>query len=162
MNQKRLDEIRARVEAATPGPWMGGYIAYWHKCQNDCAEPQWWNDEPGHNIVRVIEPGIGVPKDEIESHVIAGNYDHGSGGIVHTNDLQFIAHARQDVPALLAEIERLRDAARESATICRFQQKMGYAETCDDKVYASWSRWTEYFEAIAAGRDVKSPCRVPH
>ena len=44
-------------------------------------------------------------------------------------DAQFIAHARQDVPALIAEVERLRDALEDIAsTGYTFLEMVGIAE----------------------------------
>ena len=83
-----LEAIKARAEAATPGPWA----------------------VPGANVFRVIAP-------EAEHHnprmgacppypwrVIAepSSYDPSAA------DAEFIAHARTDVPDLVAEVERLR------------------------------------------------------
>jgi len=63
-----LDAIRARLAAATPGPWT--------------AHPDGlvWSDLPGDPV---------------------------SGSVEQAN-AELIAHARQDIPALLAEVERLR------------------------------------------------------
>ena len=64
---KRLDEIEARTNAATEGPWMG--IRY-----------------PDGFLGRVIGGnGFGVAEDFPDDA-----------------DAEFIAHARQDVPALVA------------------------------------------------------------
>jgi len=72
MDQTRLDAIRARCEAATPGPWTlkkdGRYEDH-----DECR--------------------IDLPDDNIE----LCRYENG----------EFIAHARTDVPDLLAEIARL-------------------------------------------------------
>lgn len=56
---KRLDEIEARLSAATPGPW---------------TRTQWEEEQPG------------VPWDA---------------------DAEFIAHAREDVPALIAVVRKV-------------------------------------------------------
>ena len=75
----RLDEIRARAEAATPGPWRELDAAYGmivHDTGPDSAQ-----------IIVLADSRFGGP------------------------DSTFIAHAREDIPYLLAEIERLRDAA---------------------------------------------------
>jgi hypothetical protein len=40
---------------------------------------------------------------------IAVDCEHGNGGIRRHADAEFIAHARTDVPALLAEVKRLRE-----------------------------------------------------
>lgn len=67
----RLAAIRARVEAATPGPWEV------HKS----------------DVIRVLpDPTTGEP----EPHLVAQSWPV---------DASFIAHARTDIPALLAAVE---------------------------------------------------------
>jgi hypothetical protein len=68
LDDARLAEIKARVEAASKGPW---------KVCEDYSDVL---DGDGHQII---------------SHF-------------HDGDGQFTAHAREDVPALLAEVERLK------------------------------------------------------
>jgi hypothetical protein len=66
MTEDKLKEIRARCEAATPGPW-----------------------------------GVRIDKDSL----FPVQY---SGWVGYENaDAEFIANAREDIPMLLAEIERL-------------------------------------------------------
>ena len=80
----RLDEIRARTEAATPGPWR----AY----------------------------GNTVEQEKTGCHQVVGTEFTGWGYMAHERlttkdeDATFIANARNDIPYLLAEIERLRSA----------------------------------------------------
>ena len=66
----RLDEIRARCEAATPGPWE-----------------------------------VKVKGNTVESHQVMspGNGPICSAISPKTKNAQFIAHAREDIPYLLAE-----------------------------------------------------------
>lgn len=70
-----LEPIKARAEAASPGPWADG-----------AAEL----DLPGFTMSPRTCAGCGVdwPLD--------------------APDAEFVAHAREDVPALIAEVERLR------------------------------------------------------
>lgn len=80
MTHKELTEIRARAEAATPGPWI-------------------------------------YKNGEVE------NADGGGGAwIFHDGDYpgtgDFIAHARNDVPALVDEVERLREALKRIIKAC--------------------------------------------
>ena len=75
MDRTRLDAIRARCEAATPGEWT----AVWRG-----------NTVKSHAVITKIF-GQSI-----------------TGGISpRTGNAEFIAHARTDVPDLLAEIERL-------------------------------------------------------
>lgn len=77
-----IDAIRARCEAATPGEWK---------------------EEPNlGGVPCVIAPS--------QNRAIAELYRaHDGQSCV---DADFIAHARQDIPALLAEVDRLREAQR--------------------------------------------------
>lgn len=70
----RLKEIKARCEAATPGPWEVGYSSL-----------------GGMTVVNVRGSEFPCWKTQI-----------------YKDDAEFIAHARQDVPWLVAEVERLR------------------------------------------------------
>lgn len=85
-----LVAIRARAEAATPGPWA----------------------IPNANVFRVIAPdaqhtnpkqGMGPP---YPWRIVADMGDQDGNAA----DALFIAYARTDVPALLAEVVRLRAA----------------------------------------------------
>lgn len=67
-----LEAIKARAEAATPGPWE-------------------------RRITTFTSCGVQGPEMAI--------YDEGGHG---EEDAEFIAHARTDIPALVAEVERLR------------------------------------------------------
>lgn len=68
-----LAPIKARAEAATPGPWK------------DDGE--------------IIGPGFGIAQTWDKHEDDFANAEANS---------EFIAHARQDIPALVAEVERLR------------------------------------------------------
>jgi|GEM_PF-1537236 len=74
MEQKKIDEIRARCEAATPGEWHA--LDDWLVYTGDYIE------------------GTGISNEQM---------------VCTTKDgaAKFIAHARQDIPELLDEIDRL-------------------------------------------------------
>lgn len=80
MDAKRLAEIQARYDAATPGPWVnmsdgeGTFAGEIRDCNNfiEIADMPEMDDRPA--------------------------------------DFEFIAHAREDVPDLHAEVARLREA----------------------------------------------------
>ena len=76
-----LDAIEQRAHAATEGPWEA-------TAQDHAAWDVPILDRTGHYLV--ICPDCGV----------RGGYERA--------DAEFIAHARSDVPALLAEVRRLR------------------------------------------------------
>lgn len=77
MTDEELEAIRARAEAATPGPWFV------------CSEHE----------------------TEIQRNEIGCGFQNGgliADCCIQADDGRFIAHAREDIPALLAEIERIR------------------------------------------------------
>lgn len=97
-----IETIKARADAATPGPWEPG--DWTGRCHDHAIgkhprvgcrivyEP--WDYEPTH-LIRGGVPGV----------LVAGNYDYEVGGILAAEDTVFIAHARQDIPALLRVAE---------------------------------------------------------
>lgn len=96
----RMDEIRARAEAASevPGPW---YAA---------TAPAEGSDESKAEYMAgaITEHGplwvVWKPDDEGDSYRVPAITGDGPNGEALA---QFIAHARQDIPDLLAEVERL-------------------------------------------------------
>lgn len=91
LTDDELAEIRARADKATPGPWTPQSV-----CSNRSApggvEP--WESKETAGLGFDIE---GPP------HPILDRYRFENGW-----DAVFIAHARDDVPRLLAEIKQLR------------------------------------------------------
>ena len=77
-----LDAIEARAKAATPGPWVV--------------------DKDAFGIGVIAESQIGIPDNDPEGVYIADCYKKSAE--VHA---EFIAHAREDIPALIAEVRRL-------------------------------------------------------
>lgn len=102
---ERLAEIREREQAATPGPWRthdgfvpaGGYVATVLSGEGNATEPRAWlptfSNDTGSPMARNVEA-----------------------------DAEFMAHAREDVPALLAHIVEL-EADRTEArwTACYYR-----------------------------------------
>ena len=82
MTDAELQAIRQRCERATPGSWYHGQ-----------------NVKHEHNV-------YGPQQEDITPAFADQNY----GRPMVPEDATFIAHARTDVPALLAEVERLRAA----------------------------------------------------
>ena len=118
MTREQLDAIRARVEAATPGPWRAS---------------RWPSNNPS-----VMDAW-------------------GLSGMVTFADAVFCGHARQDVPDLLAEVERLRDAhamaVQVSGELC---EKCGWAmkfpgEKCRCELLAEVERLTAERAALQVG-----------
>jgi len=98
MTKEQLDAIRERCEAASMGPWI--------------AEEPW------------KRPGVYTVKQK-DIYIDWICYMQISNQPNYTNDANFIAHAREDIPALLDEIDRLNrelDAAVEviSCGTCRY------------------------------------------
>jgi len=87
-----LDAITARAEAATPGEW--GYEAFPHRV--DIDGPGGWA-----NFWR------GAERPEFLTDMEPAEFKQARA------DAEFIAHARTDIPALLAEVSRLRTQVRE-------------------------------------------------
>ena len=89
-----LDAIEARAEAATPGPWTARLS-------------DMWEINAGSDLVSVVE-SCWLP-DDCE----AGQH----GGIPDVDDARFIAHARTDVPALVAELRAAREVVEAAQTV---------------------------------------------
>lgn len=99
MNDERLDQIRRRLEAATPGPW---YV-------RDRAQV---SDVPDARIVEVFT------LREADARICeVGSYSRRDGRANRAclADADFIAHAPGDIAFLLERIERL-EAARSRDT----------------------------------------------
>ena len=76
-----LQEIKARAEAATEGPWL--------------AMTEETGD--GENIYYTVEAKSATPGDYL--------LDISDTGVHGRADAEFIAHAREDVPRLIAALE---------------------------------------------------------
>ena len=85
MTSLDLAAIRQRVEKATEGPWNTGF-------------------DYEKNDPIVLAPGY--IEHTIDYTLTEGGLEHGKA------DAEFIAHAREDIPALLDEIDRLNAAIR--------------------------------------------------
>lgn len=98
MPELDLDAIKARTDAATPGPWIAGgaFTHPWEVC--------------------------------IAAHLPFVELIHTAQGGA---DAEFIAHARQDVPALLAEAKRLRLISTKLA------RRLADHATCDEHPLSS-------------------------
>lgn len=101
MNAKYLTEIKAREQAATPGPWNVG---------DGCHERFF----AGRNSV--ISPLRVVADRAI--------YDGGAFDDQTFADMSFIANARTDIPALVAEVERLTREKEEEIAFKEFNYEM--------------------------------------
>lgn len=131
MNDIDLDAIRARADAATKGPWFG------------------WHDNDGNGTEVLIAAKQGAGQDALDAgicdvcRVDGSNQDDGQildwGSGVNLANAEFIAHTREDIPALLVEVVSLRTqlAEREADDMQRseegrtdwdYEQKIGRLE----------------------------------
>lgn len=81
MTEEELAAIEARAKAATPGPWVVGETWRDHVVDGRFQDGYW--------------PVASQPGMDHEGAWLKGN-------------AAFVAHAREDVPALVAEVRRLR------------------------------------------------------
>jgi hypothetical protein len=97
-DEDRLVEIRERCEAATPGPWAA---------DGDRVFPVGW---PAVATCHWQFGSVGGPA----GHPMLKDHPDWGGGLWNARaNADFIAAAREDVPYLLTEVERLRaDVAR--------------------------------------------------
>jgi hypothetical protein len=95
MDGARLKAIRARSQAARPGPWV--------------AFVEGRDFLGGSSMIRIGE-------GETSSEDL---YLSGDDTAVPTADYDFIAHARQDIDFLLEEIDRLTGGADERDPVTR-------------------------------------------
>jgi hypothetical protein len=86
ITQQYLDEIKARVSKTTVAPWVASIEGRDH-------------ESGSHFIMTGIPAGENIWQEKRgeDLEIIGATID----------DLDFIAHARQDIPALIAEVERL-------------------------------------------------------
>ena len=89
-----LDAIENRAAAATAAPW----------------EPFVFSDRNPNDEDFIRIGGLEDSQPDMYVHHWLG----AAQVLVPWQDIEFIAHARQDVPALVSEIRRLRAAARQS------------------------------------------------
>ena len=81
MTPAQLEEIRARCDAATPGPWIS--------CEVESVSGRRLYVRAGSLLIG--ETWYADDREQVRNN-------------------EFVANARADVPALLAEVERLRSA----------------------------------------------------
>jgi hypothetical protein len=96
LSDQRITEMKSRIDAATPGPWS------WDECpQHDRA----W----GKAMYALGWFDNGTPVSIILPDTV-DSVDHETWSLLFVvpDDADFIAHAREDLPDALAEIERLK------------------------------------------------------
>jgi len=111
MKREELKAIEAREEEATPGPW--GYDPAHGECENTETCPNGLERDKRGSADECEDCDHWYLEDSASLSGPTYLGDHGDEGF-RTKDAEFIAHSRQDVPALIAEVKRLereRDAA---------------------------------------------------
>lgn len=96
MTEHDLQQIRDRLAAASPGPWL--YV----------PDAPHYRNAP-HQVWHPAGPGRGLVAETCSSGLMPYPDKR------QAQDAEFIAHARQDVEALLAEVDRLRAGSRRTA-----------------------------------------------
>jgi hypothetical protein len=91
MSDLDLEAIRVRADAATAGPWG--------------SLPDIVPGQPNWIIGRTADPNDGYYGTTDVLRIADENLD---GNYLSDDDAEFIAHARTDIPALIAEVEALR------------------------------------------------------
>lgn len=94
LTDEEIEEIKARAEAATPGPW------------------KWWTSNSWNRLKR---DDCGVTQNVAEPFV--SRSDNHPGLSINEEDMAFIAHARTDIPALLSALEAEKKRADEAEAL---------------------------------------------
>jgi hypothetical protein len=146
-----LEDIKKRIKAATPGPWA--WEAYGEK-------------ENAYHI------GVALDKNDkqLSGMVQTERYDEDadifvedvlwreslgdqSGATVNYDDAEFIAHAREDIPALVAEVERLSDIIDKRDAILGLARELSVTMA---------SSFEDAVRAIAHATVAADPSRLGH
>lgn len=96
MTPEQLQAIEDRAEKATAGPWE------W----SEALEDGWGHYGPDLISSRT-RPKTGIGSRTPAPMVIQSWGHDADGLIISPTDAEFIAHAREDIPALVAEVRRL-------------------------------------------------------
>jgi hypothetical protein len=109
MTKEELAAIKERAENATPGPWRWTDARSKHTLDYPpgTQDVVWDGTTEGRfSFSELVDPD--------GNYLLAGAWcnDDTADVSVAYEDAAFIQHARQDIPALLAEVERLRELLR--------------------------------------------------
>lgn len=95
MTEEQIEAIRARCDSASPGPWTSdGEVTGWLSGTAPAVAVRWEPQKGRFFPVCMCQPHLSGP------YGVAGT-------MKPVEDAAFIAGARQDIPLLLAEVERL-------------------------------------------------------
>ncbi len=93
MNKEQLEVIKERANKATEGPWK---IFEDSEAKGGCQIGTAWDHPQAKGPVGIVNLATSVTGGEIKNCVY-----------IQSDDARFIAHARQDVPALIETVEKL-------------------------------------------------------
>lgn len=130
MTGEELRAIRERCDAATPGPWE---FAAWNTLPNGYL----YGPAPIH-AHEPIPPGLYKCTPPVS---------------LRGEDALFVAHARQDVPALLAEVERLKHAVAQEREACA---KLAEAVAESSQRLAAWGTPIEGADALEIAAAIRA------
>ena len=122
MTAERRAAIKARADAATPGPWV---------VSSEYASGVELGYKPDHERTW----GYGCSNDFV-CDLNDGEYHEYHNKAEQMANASFIAHARQDIPDLLAEVERLR--AREEWLVTQLAEGGEWFCPMDDNYRCEW------------------------
>jgi hypothetical protein len=114
ISDKELLAIQRRVEAATPGEWQVANDGV-RKRGNSIRTA--WNHPQLHGPHPVVTLAVGIKSAKDPSAYMAVS--------MSPEDAEFIAHARTDVPKLLAEINRLKAKLEEADNLLKDEMGIG-------------------------------------
>lgn len=118
MNAEQLSTIKERAEIATDGPWFPAEMYYVASNIKDIGDGEWTSDT-------IAEINTDNPFDA-----------------------EFIAHAREDVPELVATVEQLYERLAKCESLLGWAHDVLDDVHCyDTEVYAEIS---EYFDGVVA------------
>jgi hypothetical protein len=115
MTDEYLAAIKARVEAAPEGPWTVVYCTTSHRpgspaCAESCGSGRVPDDIDPDGSHRFILRDNVEDVTSGDDHIICTGHDYDDFGYISPEVAEFIGCARTDIPALLAEIDRLKAA----------------------------------------------------
>lgn len=111
----RIDEIRKRLEAATPGPW-----------EVELSFKRGQYEHKNHNWAKVIGPNRWFGEPSVE-YLIDREY-------MHREDAELIAHAPADIALLLELVEKYDALFSEIETIVAPNKRGNYSRDACSKV----------------------------
>lgn len=117
MTEERIFEIKARAKAATPGPWV--------------ADEHAFSVNLGYNQDHKRTHGYGCGNNFV-CDLNDGEYHEYYREDEQRANADFIAHAREDVPALLEEVERLRAENERQKEVISFLGDAAKGLVCDE------------------------------